>query len=207
MKRMREWGYDLYRVDTSINDLIRSCKIHNLQIFDIWMKEEHVYFSAPIVDRRKILNSFHQIEFIKTTGMFGFLAQQLKKPRRMIGIFTSVITIFICSNTIFTIQIRGSSQLLEQKINDYLVEEELTAPLKKFSLQQFQQAEQKLKQTFFEDIEWINLSRVGGAYFIDYVPRKKESPKPKTSDPLIAHQSGIVARFELKRGVKLVKEL
>lgn len=206
MKAMREWGYDLYRVPYDIEGISQVCKRNKLQVFDLWMKDGWVYFYAPVMDRRVCQRVFSKGELLRTTGIIGFLFSQMRKPRRIIALVISILTIVVCSNLIYSIQLRGSSTLLEQKIKTYLTEQNIKTPMRKLSTVQFRELEQDLKEHFFEEIEWINLRNQGSAYFIDYVGRVKASVKPKSSQPLIAYKSGVIARFDVKRGVKVVKE-
>ncbi len=206
MKAMREWGYDLYRVPYDIEEISQICKQQRLQVFDLWMKDGWVYFYAPVMDRRVCQRMFRNGELVRTTGIIGFLFAQLRKPRRIAAIAASVLTILVCSNLIYTIQLRGSSTILEEKIQTYLTAQNIATPMRKLSAEKLRDLEQDLKEHFFEEIEWINLRNQGSVYFIDYVGRVKASVKPKSSQPLIAYKSGVIAKFDVKRGVKMVKE-
>lgn len=206
MKSMRRWGYDLFFVSAGIHEVVEASKRYDLRLFDIDIKKDGISFFAAIAQRKRIIHALPYAIHQKTTGILGFLLAQLKKPRRMVGIITSLLVLILALNTVFAIEIRGSSQILDQKIQAYLKEEGIAFPRRKMTQAQFQALEQQLKQHFFEEIEWINLSRIGSSYFIDYVQRIKKSPQPKFMDPLVAHQSGVIARFDVKRGVKAVKE-
>lgn len=206
MKAMREWGYDEYVIRQPVDMLVRASRYSDLRLFDVFVHGDEIRFFAPVIDRHKIHQALPAAQYVKTTGILGFLLRQFTKPRRIIGIVTSVLIILLANRMVFAVTIRGSSRVLDDRIRQYLSQQGIDIPMYRLSLEEFHQLEQDLKETFFDDIEWINLRRIGSAYFIDYVERIHKYPKPKGMEPLIAYQSGIIARFELKRGVKVVKE-
>ncbi len=199
MKKRQNIGLDKWQIAMDINEFIRKCSQRNILIYEVHVKYHTITFYTSVFQRYEVHRSFETVEYIKTTGMIGFLLRSFKQPARVISIVASIGVWYILSNTIFEIDIKGDKQASSQLIETTLQEMNLVPP---FYSQDVQQIKAGLKKTLENDIAWLEMTKEGSRFKIHYTTKEFANIESLSRNELIAQKDGVIAQFDLQHGNK-----
>lgn len=201
-KQLKRIGMDLWSCNLSWTMLLRLVKHKGWQIYEPKQHGTSICFYAPITQRNDIQRSLEQAERQKTTGMIGFFFRQMKRPRRVLCIMISILIWYVLSHTIFTITLQGDEEKTKQLISETLKDMGYTTP---FYKQDLQEIKTKLKKQLENDIAWMEISKEGSIYHIQFTSKDFAIIEQLSRNELIAQKDGVIEHFELQHGNKLVK--
>ncbi len=201
-KQMKTIGMDLWSCTLSMKMLLRLVKRKGWQIYEPKQTESTVQFYAPIVQRNDIQRTLEHAERLKTTGMLGFFFRQMKRPRRILCISVSLIVWYVLSHTVFTITLQGDEEKMKQIITKALNDMGYTTP---FFKQDVQDIKLKLKKKLENDIAWMEISKEGSIYHIQFTTKDFAIIEQLQRNELVAQKDGVIQRFEVQHGNKVVK--
>lgn len=195
---------DSYTTTFSLEQLMSLVKKEKWHLYHVMIDEETIYFEALLSEYFKIAK-YKEIHYLKTTGIFGYIRFFLSKKRNWSSLLASILSLWIYSNTIWDISIKGeNANLTEQLLNSFN-----QAGIHQFAMfvsdTELMNLEEKLRQSYFKEIEWLNIERKGDSLKIVYMPRKQAFKEILKYEPLISKKEAIVAYFEVESGRKLVK--
>ncbi len=199
MKKRQNIGLDKWQIIMDMNEFIHICSQRNILIYEVHEKDHIITFYTSVFQRYEVNRSFENIEYVKTTGMIGFLLRSLKQPARVISIIVSVGIWYALSNTIFEINIKGDKQATSQLVETTLQEMNLVPP---FYSQDVQQVKAELKKALENDIAWLEMTKEGSRFKIHYTTKEFANIEPLSRDELIAQKDGVIAQFDLQHGNK-----
>ncbi|MBR3694586.1 MAG: sporulation protein YqfD [Erysipelotrichales bacterium] len=200
-----KWNsYDAYTTTLTIPQLLQLIKTHHLQIRNLIQQEEHLYFEASIQSHYK-LSKVSNIQYLYTTGILGTLKRTLSNTRNYYSILACILSLFLYTHTLWDIQFKGEDQILRNKILEVLQENDIYVYKVGLTKQEILAIEESLKEEFFEEIEWLNITKQGGMLSIQFIERKEANIYPTGYEPLAATKDAVIAYFEVESGKKLVK--
>ncbi len=202
MKNKLSLGLDYWCVQMDPYEVFIRCKQKNLQIYDVQIHKEMVLFYAPIYERFSILHTFESCTLKKTTGVLGYILRSLKIPYRVVAVVLSIGLWYVASHTVFTVEFQGEDASLKQTIHQQM--KKLSYQLPMFQLDQ-QQLKLDLKQQLSSKISWLEVEKIGSKLKVYYTPKKFADEKEIGNDVLIARQDGVIQRFDISHGNKVVK--
>lgn len=202
MKNKLSIGLDYWCIEMDICEVLKICKQKNLQIYDVQIRKHTVLFYAPIYERFFILHTFESCTLKKTTGVLGYILRSLKMPYRIGAVLLSMGLWYFFTHTIFTVEFQGEDTSLKEKIQQKM--NEMSYILPKFQLDELR-LKQDLKQQLSSQISWLEVEKNGSKLKVYYTPKKFAEENVIGNDVLVARQDGVIQRFDISHGNKVVK--
>ena len=202
MKRERMiLGMDKWETALDVARLYRLVKKHNWSIYELQMSKQGITFYAPVYERKEIERVIEHAHVVTTTGMVGFLFRQMKRPFRMISVLISCCLWFILSHTVFEITMSGDKEESKQLITKTLNEMGYEPP---FYDADMEKMKLDLKKRLENEIAWMEVSKNGSQYHIQFTTKEFATITPLQQHELIAQKDGVIEHFEIQHGNKLV---
>lgn len=193
---------DLWELPTSLRQLLHLVKQKGWSIYEPKETKAGVRFYAPVTMRNELHHTFEYATLCDTTGMLGFLFRQLKRPQRILCMIIGVGLWYMCSHTIFDITLSGDKEETKQMIRTTLEEMGYTTP---FYDSDMQQMKADVKKKLENNIAWMEVSKEGSKYHIQFTTKEFAQIEELGHDELIAQKDGVIEHFELQHGNKLVQ--
>ncbi|KAB2338561.1 sporulation protein YqfD [Cytobacillus depressus] len=192
-------------IERFINTLTRS-GIH------IWQVKRHgtdaVTFKMKLRDVKKLRPLVRQsdckVEFLLRTGLPFIYKRMLKNFGFAVGAPIFLIIIFILSNMVWGIEIKGADPATEYKIRKELDELGVKTGKMQFFLENVEVIQRKLTDQI-KEITWVGVELKGTTYHLQVV-EKNEPKQPEYLSPrhLIAKKKAIITDMFVEEGQPLV---
>lgn len=195
-------GLDEFYLEADFAFFLQTALQNGWELFDVTKKEEEIHFYAAFRFRNQILSAYPNIEWRRTTGLFGFFQRNIKNPYRILSLCLSLGLWYILSNTIFEVKIIGEKQETRTQIQSKM--EELGIHLPMVQLQE-EQLKQQLKKSLENEIAWLETKQTGSLLNIYYTPKEYANKEKLTRNALYAQKDGVIAYFDLQHGNKEVQ--
>ncbi|WP_179106541.1 sporulation protein YqfD [Terribacillus halophilus] len=154
--------------------------------------------------RMKRRGTGYKVQFRAKHGFPFLFTSILHKKPLLLGIFISILSIFLLSNTVWKIDIKGVSPELEHQIETQLDEYGVRLGAFKLTLGAPVDIQQRLLQDIPE-LLWIGVQEKGTTYALEGVPKtivkEKEEPGPRH---LVAKKKGVIVDMFVSEGVPQV---
>lgn len=200
-----KWNsYDAYNTTLTIPQLLQIIKTKQLHIINLKQQEDHLYFEASI-QNYYTLSKISNIHYLNTTGILGNIKRILSTKRNYYSILASLFSLLLYTNTLWEIEIKGEDRGLKDQILESLHEDNIYVYRVGLSKQDILMKEEQLKEEFFDQIEWLNITKQGGMLSIQFIEREEAIIYPLGYEPLVASKDAVIAYFEVESGKKLVK--
>ena len=196
------WNIVFYSDVSLINKLkVLGIEIYNLKRIDNYK----FYFETRRKNRKIIKDNFNDCKIVSRRGFLSYIEAMVKKTT----IFSIVIASFIMFNVskrIWDINIVGDFEIVESRIYEELVKNEIE--ISKFypSNDKLKSIENSISLYLAKDIEFLEIRRVGSVINVRYQKRRKADELPIKGDSLYASKDGMIRYFDIASGVKHVKE-
>lgn len=195
-------GMDVWQLSIDLDHFLRLAYQHGWSVYEVVTKSKgRISFCAPIQYHHDILRTFEQITYIKTTGMLGFAFRQLRRPRRIACLLLTLLLWYGLAHTVFEISLYGDSEETKALIQTTLTDMGYTTP---FYHQDMQELKDKVKKQLENKIAWIEVSQQGSQYQIQFTTKDFAHIETLGHEELIAQKDGVIARFDLQHGSKMV---
>lgn len=194
-------GMDKWETALDLQQLYRFVKKYNWCIYELCTTKQGTSFYAPIYERREIERVIEHARIVKTTGMLGFLFRQMKRPSRLLCVILSCALWFGLSHTIFAITMSGDKEESKQLISKTLLEMGYQTP---FYDSDMEKLKLDLKKRLENEIAWMEVSKNGSQYHIQFTTKEFATITPLQNNELIAQKDGVIEHFEIQHGNKLV---
>lgn len=150
-------------------------------------------------------NTYLQVSYIKEAGLPFLFQRLLKKRELIIAAVVSIILIFVLSNILWSISIKGVSTEVEEKIYDHLNSYGIHKGSWSFTLDSPSSIQQQLMNDIPE-LLWVGVHKQGTTYHLEGVEKvivKEEEP----NDPqhLVAAKKGVIKKMYVEKGLPLVE--
>ena len=199
--KVKRRGLDYWRLDFNFQVFLNTAKTKDWQIYEV-QQDEFITFYSSLIHRADIIKTYPSIIHVKTTGILGMLCRTLKRSDRLLAIILSVILWFILSSTIFNIQILGDGAINRELIQNQLTSLNYTTP---FLLNDKQLIKKDLVDHLKDEFSWIEVEQTGSLLKVRFLPKEKIELEVLNRNELYARKDGVIAKFELYHGEKVVK--
>ena len=155
----------------------------------------------------KLLSKYsktYKISIIKEYGKISIINKLKNNTNIIIGLFLAIITLYILSNTIFSIDINYN----DKKITDKIYQELKKYNIKKYSRKKDYIYLNKVKEKILKDnkdiLEWIEIEEIGTKYIVKLVERIQEPPKEiLKNQSIIAKKDATITSIKAISGEKV----
>lgn len=201
-----------YRITIRGNNVKRFIKtLYKLGISldKIQIQDEYFYAKVDQENYEKIINlkTNYDVEIDRVYGLLNIRKQILKNSFFLFSILLGLAIIFVLSNFIFDIDVVHDDYKLREIVNNELDK----YGIKKYSLVKNYEEIQKIKKNILDsnknDIEWIEIERVGTKYVIRL--EKRIINKLETESKIrhvVAKKSGIIKKIVAENG-EIIKKI
>ena len=202
MVKLKIRGKNIYNF---INKLIKN----NIRIIDLEkIKYNEINIIVYLNDISKInkIMTIYDIDIIRIYGLNN-IKYKIKRNNYFIkAIILSLILLYILSNIIFDIKIIYNNT----KINNIIKKELYNNGIKKYKFIKSYDKKEKIKEKILdkykENIEWLEIERIGTKYIVRLEERKINNPKSNMNyRDIIAKKNGIIKYIECEQG-EIIKE-
>lgn len=145
-----KFGYDLYEVVTEdIITLLKSFKDDHITVFQLNKIDDFTYrFYLPIYQRIQV-RKYH-LTVIKSVGILYYLLLLFYRKLSMIGVISFILTIFLCNQFIFRVEIIGNNPSTTKLVNEVLSDNHIGIGDKKRSYEQLNDIYDDMKENLKE---------------------------------------------------------
>lgn len=194
-------GMDAWELAYSYDHFLRIVKKKDWSVYEVVQHNDLISFYAPVTHHRDIQRTFEQIRYKRTSGMLGFLFRQLRRPQRVVCAALCMFLWYSLSHTIFAIEIQGDEEKTKQLIQTTLTDMGYATP---FYESDMLKMKDEVKKTLENDIAWLEVSKEGSKYHIQFTTKEFATLDELGHEELIAQKDGVIASFDLQHGSKMV---
>ena len=197
---------DYYKLDIHyFYDFLKYCKKHNVKLYRIDIKNEYVYFYAPIYQRYRINQFDIHVIRMKSIGIVSYLLFAFINTKKITFMISFVLFFMFCSNCILDVRIIGNHNKINISLLERLKEYDISFFMFKKSYLELNEIMLELKQYYSHDIEYLNLYYRGNVFYVEYLPQHKKNIESDNYQNLYASQDGLIKSIHLDNGVCKVK--
>lgn len=196
----RKRGLDYWKLDFNLNVFLKIAKEKNWQLYEIEQKE-FIIFYASVFNRNSILKSFPNITLVKTTGVIGMILRSMKRVDRILAMVLCLFLWYGLSMTIFDVEILGEGTNHRMRVHDELVQLNVITP---FILSDKQALRDTLSENLRDEYSWVEVERFGSKLKVRFLAKEQQELTTLERNELYAKKDGVIAKFELAHGEKVV---
>ena len=147
------------------------------------------------------LNTIYDIHIIEYGGWEQEKKYFKKNKWIYLALIFSLLFLFFLSRLIFEVEIVTNDQAMKNRLLKELKELSIDKYHFQKSYQELQTIKTKLLETHHDDIEWLEIERIGTKYRVRFEPRIIEPDKKTTKERhLIAKKNAIIKKVESSTG-------
>lgn len=204
MQKSREY-YSVTIYDPSV--ALHRLKEQHITVYHFQKVEEYTYeFATPPGSKKKVLALFPDAIFLRYTGTYSILYHLWVRKTTLLALILSTLFFFVMSDRIYDVDVIGTSRNITAMIEHQLDQIGLKKYTKKPNYSQLLTYEKKLKEIFYEEIEFIEVRMVGVCLRVQYTKRRTSIDLPYVGESLYAKKNGLIAYFKISSGEVMVKE-
>lgn len=198
-------GYDLYEViSEDIIDLLATFKQDGLTVFQLNKIDSDTYrFYLPIYQRLQARK--YPLKIIKSVGILYYLVILLFKKINIIGAISFALTLFVCNQFIFKVEIIGNNPDTTKLVNEVLKDNQIGIGDLKKSYQELNVIYDQLKASFKGKIDYLNIFQEGGVLFVKYTNSVGAKEVEKNFQNIYASKDGVIQKIDVSSGNIMVK--
>ncbi len=200
-------NYDKYIVRTpNIIFFLDKCRNNNININNLKKIDNERYSFISSSKNKKNLLKFNDIELVKTYGIINFIDKFFKRKTTFICLVFSLCLYAFLSNRIYNVEISGNQDNLIPLVKEELENYNVVKLKKKISNNFALKVEKEILKKMKDKIEWIEIRQVGVNVKVNFLKRRSAPIIPSFGTSLYAQKDGMIVRFDISSGVKMVKE-
>ena len=200
-----KFGYDLYEVvSDDILSLLKIFKDEHITVFQLNKVDDYTYrFYLPIY-QRLLVKKYH-LKIIKSVGILYYLLLLFYRKLSVIGVISFVLTVLLCNQYIFKVEIIGNNPSTTKLVNEVLNENGVGVGSRKNSYAQLNEIYDDIKKHFKGKIDYLNIYQEGSTLFVKYTNSVGASRVKKNFENIYASKDGIIESIDVSSGNVMVK--
>ena len=200
-----KFGYDLYEVvSNDILSLLKVFKDEHITVFQLNKVDDYTYrFYLPIY-QRLLVKKYH-LTIIKSVGILYYLLLLFYRKLSVIGVISFVLTILLCNQYIFKVEVIGNNPSTTKLVNEVLNENGIGVGSRKNSYAQLNEIYDDIKKHFKGKIDYLNIYQEGSTLFVKYTNSVGASRVKKNFENIYASKDGIIESIDVSSGNVMVK--
>jgi len=190
-------------INNFIKKLVKN-KINVIRVIPFSYKEVDIIIDYNDLKKIEKLKSIYDIKIIKYYGKLKYIKFIKKNIFLFSFLILGIVTIYILSNIIFSIEIIHSNNniinLLKEELNNYGIKN--YSFIKKYN--EIEVIEKKILENNKEEIEWLEITREGTKYIVRVEERiiNKELENNKNYD-IVASKNAVIKSITASSGEKV----
>jgi len=153
--------------------IIKRLKNNNIEILNLKYIDNGIVIKIYKSDYEKLLSikTIYEVDIISYSGIFNFKRNILNNRFIILSILVSLISLYIITNLIFSIDIITNDSSMKLKIEEELNNNGISKYKFKKSYNRLQQIKNSILSKYKDELEWIEIEVIGTKYIIRYEPR------------------------------------
>lgn len=177
-----------------------------LEIYNFHPIRDFTYsFSCRYEDEKKVRKAFKEAKIIKRCGPRGLVFNMLKKKTTVVALLVAIGLFIFGTTRLFRIDILGSSAEIDALISEILREKNISRFAALPDLKTLKTLEVEIQKNLASYIESIEIKKSGQVLKLRYEKRRGAVVLPTLQHTLVAKRDGVITRFLVARGERLVK--
>ena len=123
----------------------------------------------------------------------------------IVGVVSFAVTVILCNQFIFRVEIIGNNPSTTKLVNQVLAENHIDVGDKKRTYQQLNDIYDDLKDSFKGKIDYLNIYQEGSTLFVKYTNSVGASRVKKNFENIYASKDGIIESIDVSSGNVMVK--
>ena len=200
-------GYDFCSVsDKYILHLFQYAQLHSMQLLHLKKHHQRYYFYIPSYQRIVLRKFEYLYEYHGTIGLMKYIYYLFHDLLRCIGITGFLLTLWLCTQFVFKIDIKGDLKEVNISMLHTLKTADIAKYRPKMSYESLNDVLGILKKTYKQDLEYVNVYQNGGVFHVEYTKRNQDHIEKENYQNLIANQDGMIYMLDVDSGVTQVKK-
>jgi similar to stage IV sporulation protein len=164
---------------------------------------EEVYILVYFKDYERILelNTIYKISIVEYGGWIDEKRKFKKNSILIFIIILSLLILFVLSKMIFTVEIVTNNQTMKNKLLWELANYDISKFHFQKSYKKIEEIKERILEDYKDEIEWIEIERIGTKYRIRFEPRILEKDNAENEfRNLVARKNAIIIEVESSKG-------
>lgn len=199
-------NYDIYLFHyySFVGLLNRLVDLH-IEVKNYYIHDEDFYLKINRKYRKLVQDNFKDCKIVSKIGVINRIESLIKKPITLISLFVAIAFFINLSVRIYDINIIGDYPLIEKELMSFLNENGIVNFSKDVNQKKIGEVSLLLKEHFNDELEFIELKKVGATISLAYKKRRKNLVLEGKKGSLYATKDGVIKGFSLHSGVKNVQ--
>ena len=199
-------GYDLYCINIQyFYEFLKLSKNNKLKLFQISHKDELVYFYIPLYQRYIMKKIDLPLLYIESKGFLSYFFLLVNKRYSIVFLLSFFISFVFYITLILDVHIIGTNPHINDSLKKDLKQFDIDVFKRKSSYENLNAIFNNLKQSYDDDIEYLNLYQNGAIFYVEYISQKKKLIYYDVYTNLYASKDGLISSIDVDSGVVKVK--
>ena len=193
-------SYDIYLFDYySFSALLNRLDDLHIEVKKYFIyKGEKFYLKIHRKYRKVIKDNLIGYQIVDKIGFINFFEKLISKPITLFAFVLSICLFINLSNRIYQIEIIGDYPLIEESIKSFLNDNGVNSFYTKSNKVDVSYLQLQLKEEFNDDLEFIEVNKVGSILSINYKKRRKALVLEGKKGSLYATKDGMIKYFDIQ---------
>lgn len=206
-------NYFLYKIKSrvkviitgnNVNRFILRVNKNNIDIFDIKTLNSNkasIIINYDDFDKLLKLNTVYEINIEQYLGIENKKRKLFKYYHVIIMIFLCIIFLYFLSNIIFSVEIVTTDEDMKKKLTRTLSSYDISKFRFQKSFDYIQNVKEKILDEYHDNIEWVEIEKIGTKYILKFEPRiiKEKKDKPEFRN-IIAKKNCLIHKIYTSDG-------
>lgn len=200
-------GYDFLSVDEQyIFTFFHFIQKEKIKISHLKHQDDMYTFYIPTYQRYKLYHFQYPIIYLSTYGLFKYIFLLSHHYLNIVGVICFFISVIISSYCIYDIRVVGTVPKVNHEMKKTLNDLDVSQFTFLKSYQRLNDILISMKESYQNDVEYINVYQVGSVFYVEYTKKKQEQLEKEDYRNLYASKDGMIESFDIDSGLIQVKK-
>ena len=200
-------GYDFLSIDGQyIFVFFRFIQKEKIKISHLKHQDDMYTFYVPTYQRYKLYRFKYPIIYLSTYGLMKYIFLLSHHYLNVIGVICFLFSIFISSYCIYDIRVIGTIPTVNDEMEMTLNDLDVSRFSFLKSYQRLNDILDSMKESYQDDVEYMNVYQVGSVFYVEYTKKKQEQLEKEDYRNLYAYKDGLIESFDIDSGLIRVKK-
>ncbi len=167
------------------------------------ISKERIQITIYYADFDKLLklNTIYNIKIIKYLGLINKKKQILKYYHVLIAIILCIMIIYVLSRLIFSVEIITNDDDMKKRLSQTLNGFDISKYHFQKNYDYIKNVKKSILEKFHDEIEWIEIEKVGTKYVVRYEPRVvKQESSDRDFQHIVAKKNAVIRNIYASEG-------
>lgn len=170
------------------------------------ISDESFQFDVNIKDSKRVKKLFLEYKVVGRVGFLAWTYNLILQKTTILAILLSSVAFLDLTSRVYLISVLGTNRKINAEIRLKLKDLGVDKGIRKPNYSTLLSYEQKLRSTFYHEVEFLELRLHGVEINVKYNARRPEIEIPQKRKALYAKKDGLIVNFIVASGEIMVKE-